>query len=126
VPVLFGGPAAAWHEEAGKRLAGLVDEGDVVIVSTDLSHYLPDAVAHQVDKRTLDTVLNKDCAALCEALARGSCSMCGGAAVVAAMALAHARGAEAWSLLDYQTSAATSGDYDRVVGYAALSMERAS
>ena len=126
VPVLFGGPAAPWHEEAGKRLAGLVDDGDLVVTSTDLSHYLADAAAHQIDKRSLDAVLNKDCPALCEGLLSGSYSMCGGAAVVAAMAFAKARGAEAWSLLDYQTSGATSGDFERVVGYAAISMERAS
>ena len=126
VPVLFGGPAGKWHEEAGKKLAELADENDVVVASTDLSHYLRDSVAHQIDKRTLDTVLSKDCAALCDGLGHGACSMCGGAAVVAAMAFANARGASAWSLLDYQTSAATSGDYDRVVGYAAISMERES
>jgi len=126
VPVLFGGPATLWHEEAGKRLAALADAGDIVVASTDLSHYLADSAAHQIDKRTLDAVLNKNCAAFCDGLVGGSYSMCGGAAVVAAMAFAKARGAEAWSLLDYQTSGATSGDLDRVVGYAAISMERAS
>lgn len=124
VPVLFGGPATLWHEDAGIRLAALAEDGDIVVASTDLSHYLADSAAHQIDKRTLDAVLNKDCAAFCDGLIGGSYSMCGGPAVVAAMAFAKARGADAWSLLDYQTSGATSGDLERVVGYAAISMER--
>ena len=124
VPILFGSPATGWHEKAGETLARLLDEDDLVVASTDLSHYMSDSAAHQMDKRTLDTVLNKDCAALCEGLAQGRSSMCGGAAVVAAMAFARARNALAWSLLDYRTSAAASGDYGRVVGYAAISMER--
>ena len=124
VPILFGGPAGSWHVSAGETLAGLVDDSDLVVVSTDLSHYLSDEEAHQLDKQTLDTVLTRNCESVIQGLARGTCSMCGGAAVVAAMAFVRARGAVAWSLLDYRTSAATSKDYRRVVGYAALSMER--
>ena len=40
------------------------------------------------------------------------------------MAFALAQGATDWSLLDYRTSGAVTGDYDRVVGYGAISMER--
>jgi AmmeMemoRadiSam system protein B len=61
-----------------------------------------------------------------EDLADGACSMCGGTAVVTAMAYAEARGAGNWHLFDYRTSAQTSGDYGRVVGYGALAMERAA
>jgi AmmeMemoRadiSam system protein B len=38
VPVLFGGPAEQWHVSVGKALAEMVDESDLVIASTDLSH----------------------------------------------------------------------------------------
>lgn len=126
VPVLFGGPPSGWHVNVGRMLAEMVDDQDLVIASTDLSHYLPDDAAHETDKRTVDTVLGKDSTALIDGLARERCSMCGAAAVVAAMAFASARGATAWSLLDYRTSAQSSGDYTRVVGYAAISMERES
>jgi len=124
VPVLFGGPASDWHAQMGKKLAEMADDTDLVVASTDLSHYLNSERAHQLDKTTLDKILTKDCTALVNGLGAGSCSLCGGAAVVAAMAFALARGAESWSILDYRISAETSGDYDRVVGYAAISMER--
>jgi len=124
VPVLFGN-VSGWHVEVGEKLAQLAEPDDLLIASTDLSHYLSQEHAHQTDRRTLDTLLTKDPAALVDGLERGRCAMCGGAAVVAAMAFALARGAEAWSVLDYRTSAEVSGDYAQVVGYAAVSMENA-
>ena len=126
VPVLFGGPAGDWHVTAGRILAEMVDDSDLVIASTDLSHYLSDDSAREIDAHTIDTVLFQDCGALIKGLLDATCSMCGGAAVVATMAFASARGATAWSTLDYRTSGEASGEYDRVVGYAAISMERPS
>jgi len=126
VPVLFGSPPTQWHAEAGAKLAEMADDSDLVVASTDLSHFLRDEDAHQIDKRTLDAVLSRDTTGVIEGLQRDTYSMCGGSAVVAAMAYALARGAEEWSLLDYRTSAETSGDYNRVVGYAAITMGRAA
>lgn len=123
VPVLFGSPASPQHAAFGRLLAELADPSDLVIASTDLSHYLTQEEAHQQDKRTLDAFLSKDPSGFVIALGRGAGSMCGGCAVVAAMAYALARGATDWSVLDYRTSAEASGDYSHVVGYAALSME---
>ncbi|HOV72446.1 MAG TPA: AmmeMemoRadiSam system protein B [Candidatus Hydrogenedentes bacterium] len=123
VPVLFGGPPGEWHVRFGERLAELIDPSDLIVASTDLSHYLREDQAHQVDKHTMDVLLIQDCTRFAKALAEDSCSMCGGAAVVAAMACALKRGAREWSILDYRTSAEMSGDYSRVVGYAAISME---
>lgn len=123
VPVLFGERASKRHVDAGQKLAEMVSETDLVVASTDLSHYLSQEQAHQIDKRTLDGVLSKDPQGVINGIGRGSYSMCGSAAVVAAMAFAMARGATEWSLLDYRTSAETSGDFGQVVGYAAISME---
>ncbi|NIA13099.1 MAG: AmmeMemoRadiSam system protein B [Nitrospiraceae bacterium] len=125
VPVLFGSPARRWHAEVGRNLAEMVDEGDLVVASTDLSHYLPQEGAEELDKRTVAAVLAQDVGVLLRGLDKGSCSMCGAPAVVAAMAYSQARGAGSWRLLDYRTSASTSGDYGQVVGYAAIAMEHA-
>lgn len=123
VPVLFGERAGERHVDAGQRLAEMASETDLVVASTDLSHYLSQEQAHQIDKRTLDGILAKDPQGVIGGIGRGAYSMCGSAAVVAAMSYALARGATDWSLLDYRTSAETSGDYGQVVGYAAISME---
>jgi len=123
VPILFGAPAHAWHADVGAKLAERVDETDLVVASTDLSHFSNEEPANQIDNHTLDVILSQDTEALEAGLRDGSCSMCGGAAVVMAMGYALARGATDWSRLDYRTSGQVTGDYDRVVGYGAVSME---
>jgi MEMO1 family protein len=123
VPVLFGDEAGEWHVEFGRRLARYLEPGDLVIASTDLSHYLTEAEAGAIDRETTGAVLERNPMRLARGLAAGTCSMCGGAAVAAAMACASARCAGDWHLLDYRTSARASGDTGHVVGYAAISME---
>ena len=125
VPVLFGSDPDASHIRLGERLAECLDEADLVLASTDLSHYRPEKEANTIDNHSLETILGKDCAVLSKELERDTCSMCGGTAVIVAMAYARARGAEDWHLLDYRTSAAASGDYSHVVGYGAVTMEHA-
>jgi len=109
-PLLFGlvDPLAV-----AAHLDAVVRPGDVVVVSTDLSHYHPDDVARRLDAATLETALALDAAGLLEREA------CGRHPWAALTALAAARG---WrpELLAYATSGDTSGDRSRVVGYAAL------
>ena len=126
VPILFGSDAEPFHIEFGRRLAAQCAPDDLVVASTDLSHYYPQQEAERLDRASLDAVLAKDCAQLCASLKKGDCAMCGAPAVVAAMAFALERGAEEWQLLDYRTSAQASGDYKKVVGYGAISMETAA
>jgi MEMO1 family protein len=126
VPVLFGGPANEWHVKAGETLAEMADPDDLVIASTDLSHYYSQTKANHLDKRSLEILLTNDIAAYTRAVAKNECLMCSSSAVVAAMAYAQAVRANATHLLDYRTSGDTGGNFDQVVGYAAVSMERAA
>ena len=126
VPILFSSSAGEWHAHVGQWLSQRSDASDLVIASTDLSHYHPESRANALDRATLQIVLGKDWTRLVQSGQREEYSMCGAAAVVAAMAYALDRNATTWSLLDYRTSAQASGDYSRVVGYAAVSMERPS
>ncbi len=123
VPILFGSDPGEEHVQLGKYLASMLDPGDLVIASTDLSHYLPEERANAMDQATLACVLRRDCREVIRECEQGLSSMCGATAVVCAMACALERGATDWRLLDYRTSARASGDYQRVVGYGALSME---
>lgn len=126
VPVLFGELNALWHVRAGELLAEMVDEEDLVVVSTDLSHFLREEEANALDRHSLDTLLSEDIDRFVTECTEGTSSMCGSAAVVVGMAFALARKARDWSVLDYRTSFKASGDPSRVVGYAAVSMEQAA
>jgi len=126
VPVLFGAHAGEWHTKAGETLAAISGPMDLLIASTDLSHYHEQHEANTLDARSLDALLTMDVDAYIDHVANGACLMCGSSAVVAAMAYAKACGAEDWKLLDYRTSGEASGDYNSVVGYAAVSMECAA
>ncbi len=123
IPVLFGSDPGPWHVRIGEILASMLGESDLVVASTDLSHFLDEEHANRLDQASLSQVLRKHCGSLSEGIASGRCSMCGGTAVVVAMAYALARDARSWKLLDYRTSAAVTGDYSRVVGYGSISME---
>jgi hypothetical protein len=126
VPVLFGGQAERWHVEAGRQLAQLLGDDVLLVVSTDLSHYLTEDEARAVDNRSLQLLLGQDPQTFVDGIGVGQAGMCGASAVAAAMSFALEKGACDWRLLDYRTSAAASGDRSHVVGYAAVSMEHAA
>jgi hypothetical protein len=92
--------------------------GDLVVVSSDLSHYLDEATARRRDRRTVDAILARDPAAI------GDDDACGALAVRGLLTWARRRdlGVE---LLDLATSADTCGGPERVVGYAACALRAA-
>lgn len=123
VPILFGSKWSTSHAKFAATLAEVLGPGDLVVASTDLSHYLTDEEAQRQDSRSLDILLTQDIEEVIAASEDGRVSMCGVTGVAVAMAYALAKGATDWTVLDHRTSAVASGDYSRVVGYAAVSME---
>jgi AmmeMemoRadiSam system protein B/AmmeMemoRadiSam system protein A len=112
VPLAVGDATPDEVAEVLTRLWG--DEETLIVVSSDLSHYLPYATARAADRATVDTMLALD-PTLDHAQA------CGATPVNGLLALARRRGLRA-ELLDLRNSGDTAGDRDRVVGYAALAL----
>ena len=109
VPLVFG---RASLDEARAVLERLWDDDTLLVVSTDLSHYLPYEAARRRDART---------AAAIRALREGEIGpddACGHLALRAALAEARARGLGVREL-DLRNSGDTAGDRARVVGYGA-------
>ncbi len=98
-------------------LLKVVEPGDVVAVSTDLSHYHPDSIARAIDSRTIEMALRGDT----EGVLNGEA--CGSHPWATLVEMANLMG---WTprLLAYATSADTSGDTSRVVGYAAFRYDK--
>ncbi len=110
IPMLFGDVDAAF---VGQRLNEALEPEDVIIVSSDLSHYHDNRTAHMLDRQFINAVLEGKQ----REAARGEA--CGQAPAVALMTIAEKRG---WQphLLDYRTSGDIRGDTSQVVGYAAI------
>ncbi len=103
-------------DEAASLVAALWDVADAVIVSTDLSHYLDQATARKVDRRTADAVVGRRADDI------GRSDACGVFALRGLVEHARRVGASV-RLLDLRTSADTTGTPDRVVGYAAFAVD---
>lgn len=115
VPLLFGEVNAA---AVGENLDGFLEPDDLLVISSDLSHYHPYDDAQRRDRSFIDAVLRDDS----DGVARGEA--CGQAPILALMTIARRRG---WRphLLDYRNSGDTAGDRQQVVGYAAIAYTEA-
>ncbi len=85
----------------------------LIVISSDLSHYLPYEVAQETDSRTVEAILALDDDLISDADACGSTPVRG----LILAARAHRLHPQ---LLDLRNSGDTAGGRDKVVGYAAL------
>jgi len=124
--MLLGQPKLSLCEQLGNALAETIGSGHpaILIASTDLSHYHEQLRAEQLDRATIDAILTISPRTLHEREASGTCELCGVAAVMTALSTAHQLGANRATLLRYATSGDVTGDFDQVVGYAAIALSR--
>ncbi len=122
VPIVLAQLSLEDCHQVGQGLAAAISEVGVddvlVVASTDMSHYVPAAVAQRLDAMALERVLALDPDGLYEVVTREDISMCGYIPTTVALIAAKALGATSAELVRYGNSGDTSGDYDAVVGYA--------
>ena len=90
----------------------------VIVVSSDLSHYLPYGAAVDRDRRTAQAILDKRPVLQPD-------DACGAAPINGLLAAARRRGLEV-ELVDLRNSGDTAGGKDRVVGYGAFAFHEAA
>lgn len=110
LPFAVGNATAAEVAEVLERLWG--GDETLIVVSSDLSHFLPYHVAKQLDRDTVNRIL-----ALKPGLNHEQA--CGATAVNGLLTFAARHGLQA-ELLDLRNSGDTAGDKSRVVGYASV------
>ncbi|MBI5415704.1 MAG: AmmeMemoRadiSam system protein B [Candidatus Omnitrophica bacterium] len=123
VPVIMGQPSFSLLEKfAGSLNKVIGDRQDVlVVVSTDLSHYHPDAKARAMDTLTMAMVKALDAAGIWEGnQQRVKIEMCGFVPTVAALLYAKERGLDDVEALRYANSGDVTGERDAVVGYTSI------
>jgi AmmeMemoRadiSam system protein B len=123
VPVIMMSTELDVCRDLGEAMAAAVLQAQrpiLIIASTDMTHYEPDAVARRKDQWAIDEILALNPVGLHRVIREKRISMCGFAPTVAALFAALRLGAKQAKLVKYMTSGETSGDYDQVVGYAGL------
>jgi hypothetical protein len=112
IPVVVG---RAQVDRLCAALQPLIDSQTLVVVSSDLSHFLPYAEAQVRDRRTIEAILAHDH----RALLHDPRAACGSQPLAVLLTMAERFG---WRpvLLNYLNSGDTAGDRSRVVGYAAI------
>ena len=91
-----------------------------IVASSDMSHYVTDAVARPTDKRAIERILDIDPDGLYKTVREEAISMCGVVPVTTMLYAARKLGADKAELVKYMTSGEVSGDYNYVVGYAGV------
>src|SRR5207244_3812647 len=120
LPVMVGDQRREVARALGLALArALRGRAALLVASTDLSHYHPQAVANRLDRELLRRVEAFDLDALLRAGDEGAGEACGIGALAAVLWAARELGADRVRVLDYATSGDVTGDMGRVVGYAA-------
>ena len=110
VPFVVG---SATPEEVAEVLDALWGGAEtLIVISSDLSHYLPYPRARAIDEFTVETILR-----LAPQLSHEQA--CGATPINGLLVAARARGLEP-QLLDLRNSGDTAGDKERVVGYASF------
>ena len=109
----------------GVALAQTMKGKNVLLVaSTDLSHFYPQEIAHQLDQEMLRRIEAFDPLAVLQAEEQGKAYACGRGAVAAVLWAAEALGANTVTVVNYATSGDISGDTSQVVGYGAAVVTR--
>lgn len=89
----------------------------LLVASTDLSHFYPQAIANQLDAEVLRRVEAFDPAGVLQVEKEGKGFACGRAALAAVMWAAQELGADQVQVLHHATSGDVTGDFNQVVGY---------
>jgi len=123
VPVALGRLSLEECRDLGEGVADAIagdPELPLLVASSDMSHYVPDAVARKKDRLAIDRMLALDPEGLFETVRTERISMCGVMPSTVVLFAARRLGATSARLIRYATSGDVSRDFEQVVGYAGL------
>lgn len=112
-------------EALGHALARAVKSSPdpvLIVVSSDMNHFESAATSSRKDRSAIEKMEAIDARGLYETVIENDVSMCGFAPAVAMLIACRDLGASRGRLIHYANSGDVSGDFDRVVGYAALAV----
>jgi len=123
VPIAVGTSDFEVLRELGEALAGAISQHPdkvLIVASSDMNHYEPDAITRVKDHKAIDRVLVLDARGLWDVVMNEDVGMCGFGPAIAMLIAAKALGANSGELVKYATSGDVSGEREQVVGYAGI------
>jgi len=118
LPLMVRSRDAQLLEQTAEALFNVVmDQSFLIIASTDLSHFFPLDIAEVMDAEMLKQIKNMDPEGVLSVEKEGRASACGASAVAVMLWLTKKAGAKKAHILNYSTSADSTGDKTSVVGY---------
>jgi len=123
VPIVLGYSTGTTYKEIGGEIAKAIKDLNkevVIIASSDMTHYEPQASAQKKDNQAIEAILDLNEDELLRRVEELNISMCGYGPVVSLISAAKELGAKRAELVRYQTSGDITGDFTSVVGYAGI------
>lgn len=123
VPIALGTIRLEELQKIGETIGRVITsskEEILLLTTSDMNHYEDDATTRKKDAKAVAQLEAMDPGGLFDTCRTESISMCGLGPAVAMLFALRALGATRAETVQYATSAAVSGDYRRVVGYAGM------
>lgn len=128
VPILVGQIDENLAASLAQKIASVLDDQTLLVVSTDLSHYPSFEIADEVDKKTIAGILSGKVEVFEQILQKNENAhypgldtcVCGENAVKVALRVAEILKITDFKLIKYQNSGDVTGNKSRVVGYGAI------
>ncbi len=127
VPILFGADSGDNYEILTAALYNIMNKEDLIIVSSDLSHYPAYDIAEKIDNKTLSLIVDGNISGMLTHIKKTMAMnipgeetlACGLDGIKTLMRLAQKK---SWQgkIIKYQNSGDIAGDKERVVGYGAV------
>ncbi|WP_332450274.1 AmmeMemoRadiSam system protein B [Methanoculleus sp.] len=124
-PILMGDQsyrAATSLAEQVLRAVERTERNVRIVASSDFSHYVPDGVARRQDLAAIDALATLDIPEFYRRLRESGATVCGYGPIATMCTACRTLGATRGELLRYTTSGDVTGDFDQVVGYAAIAV----
>lgn len=125
VPIAFLSGEINGLKQTGRDIAKTIKKlgiksSTLLLASSDMTHYEPQADAENKDRQAIKAILELDEDGLYKKIKELNISMCGYAPVIAMLCAAKELGAKNAKLVKYRTSGDITGDKESVVGYAGI------
>lgn len=117
IPILISQPTPETTANLAQKISQVLDKQTLLVISSDLSHYLPWVVASKIDQKTIETILSGQKNVFEK---NPSTCACGYEAIKIGLMVAEILKIKIFRKIKYANSGDITGEKSQVVGYASI------